>query len=132
MPDAFTDLARVTISHIPAMNVLAKMDVSNVRRTSLLEAHDSTLVDPHTLAARQSFVPTRKRGKPLGSKDSHPCKRKPMAHAPEERTVNLTIACSFYSTHKEILDYKILEETNPPPENHEISIHYASFGVGMR
>ena len=41
--------------------------------------------------------------------------------------MNLTIAYSFYPTHEEILDYgSVLEETNPPPENREISIYYAS------
>ncbi|KAM1902231.1 hypothetical protein ACFX14_030963 [Malus domestica] len=38
MLDAFIDLARVTISHIPVTNVPAKMDVTNIRQTSLLEA----------------------------------------------------------------------------------------------
>ncbi|KAM1489087.1 hypothetical protein ACFXTO_032382 [Malus domestica] len=38
MPNAFTDLARVTRSHILAANVPTKMDVPNVRRTSLFEA----------------------------------------------------------------------------------------------
>ncbi|KAM1358219.1 hypothetical protein FF2_044719 [Malus domestica] len=87
MPDAFTDLARVTRSHIPAANTPAKIDVPN-------------------------------RGRPLGSKDSHPRKRKTTAQGPEEPTVNPTIAYSFYPTHEEILDYgSVLEETNPPLEN---------------
>ncbi|KAM2472176.1 hypothetical protein ACFX1W_047366 [Malus domestica] len=50
-----------------------------------------------------------------------------MAQGPEEPIVNPTIAYSFYPTHEEILDYgSVLEETNPPPENREISIYYAS------
>ena len=41
--------------------------------------------------------------------------------------MNPTIAYSFYPTHEEILDYgNVLEETNPPPENREISVYYAS------
>ncbi|KAM2916275.1 hypothetical protein FF1_045211 [Malus domestica] len=87
MPDAFTDLARVTRSHIPAANTPTKIDVPN-------------------------------RGRPLGSKDSHPRKRKITAQGPEEPTVNPTIAYSFYPTHEEILDYgSVLEETNPHLEN---------------
>ncbi|KAM1614644.1 hypothetical protein ACFX2K_023977 [Malus domestica] len=127
MPDAFTDLARVTRSHIPAANTPAKMDVPNVRRTTLLKARGANSGDPRTLAASQSSAPTQKRGRPLGSKDSHPRKRKTTAQGPEEPTVNPTIAYSFYPTHEEILDYgSVLEETNPPPENREISVYYDS------
>ncbi|KAM2817807.1 hypothetical protein COP1_041878 [Malus domestica] len=127
MPDAFTNLARVTRSHIPAANTPAKIDVPNVRRTTLLEARDANSGNPRTLAASQSSAPTQKRGRPLGSKDSHPRKRKTTAQGPEEPTVNPIIAYSCYPTHEEILDYgSVLEETNPPPENREISVYYAS------
>ena len=41
--------------------------------------------------------------------------------------MSLTVAYSFYPTHEEILDYEsVFEETNPPPENRDISVHYAS------
>ncbi|KAM1748380.1 hypothetical protein PS1_009337 [Malus domestica] len=41
-----------------------------------------------------------------------------MTQAPEEPTLNLTVAYSFYPTYEEILDYgSVLEETNPPLEN---------------
>ena len=110
MPDAFTDLACMTRSHIPAANTLAKMDVPNVWYTSLLEARDANSGDPHTLAASQSSAPTQKHGRPLGSKDSHLRKRKTTAQGPEEPTVNPTIAYSFYPTHEEILDYGIVLE----------------------
>ncbi|KAM2245774.1 hypothetical protein PS1_006802 [Malus domestica] len=95
--------------------------------TDLAHARDSNIGDPRTLAASQSSTPTQKHGKPLGSKDSHLRKRKPTAQGPEEPTLNLTIAYLFYPTHEEILDYgSVLEETNPPPENHEILVYYAS------
>ncbi|KAM1581920.1 hypothetical protein ACFX10_029715 [Malus domestica] len=127
MSNAFTDLARVIRSHILAANVLAKIDVPNVRRTSLLEAWDATLVDPRTLTASQSSAPTQKRGKLLGLKDSHSQKRKPTAQALAEPTVNPTVAYSFYPTHGEILDYgSVLKEMNPLPENCKISVYYAS------
>ncbi|KAM1145801.1 hypothetical protein ACFX2I_037711 [Malus domestica] len=110
MPDAFTDLVRVTRSHIPAANVPTKIDVPNVRRTSLLEARDATLADPRTLAAYQSSAPAQKHGRPLGSNDSHPQKRKPTLHV-IELIVNPIIAYSFYPSHEEILDYgSILEK----------------------
>ena len=127
MPDAFTNLARVIRSHIPAVNVPAKIDVPNVQLTSLMEARDTILAYPRTLAASQSSTPTQKRGRPLGSNDSHFRTRKPKRQALSEPTVNLNVAYSFFPTHKEILDYEsVLEETNPPPENREFSIHYAS------
>ncbi|KAM2957539.1 hypothetical protein FF2_024503 [Malus domestica] len=69
-------------------------------------------------------VPTKmnvpNHGRPLGPNDSQPWKRKPTAQV-IERTVNPTITYSFYPMHEEIL-----EETNPHPENREISVHYAS------
>ena len=127
MPDAFTDLACVTRSHIPAANTPAKINVLNVRRTVLLEARDANSSDPRTLAASQLSALIQKPGRPLGSKDSHPWKRKSMAQGPEEPLVNPTITYSFYPTHEEILDYgSVLEETNPPPENRKILVHYAS------
>ncbi|KAM2667966.1 hypothetical protein EV2_019592 [Malus domestica] len=46
MPDAFTDLARVTRSHIPVTNTPAKMDVPNVRRTAFQETRDAKSGDP--------------------------------------------------------------------------------------
>ncbi|KAM1175401.1 hypothetical protein COP2_028526 [Malus domestica] len=127
MLNAFTNLARITRSYIPAVNVPVKMDVPNVRRTSLLEAHDANFGDPRTLAASQSSAPTHKHGKPFSSMDSHLKKRKPTKQAPEELVVNLTVAYLFYPTHEEILDYgSIVEQTNPLPENHEISVYYPS------
>ncbi|XP_068329737.1 uncharacterized protein [Pyrus communis] len=68
MPDGFTNLVRVTRSHILATNVLAK--ISNARQTSLMETQDTNLADPRTLVASQSFALTQKCGRPLGSRDS--------------------------------------------------------------
>ncbi|KAM2732016.1 hypothetical protein EV2_035619 [Malus domestica] len=127
MPDVFTDLTRVTRSHIPAANTPTKMNVPNVRWTSILEARGANLGDPRTLAASQSSAPIQKHDRPFGLKDSHPQKRKSKAQGPEEPTVNLTITYSFYLTHEEILDYEsVLEETSPSPKNRKISVYYAS------
>ncbi|KAM1043967.1 hypothetical protein ACFX14_035077 [Malus domestica] len=50
-----------------------------------------------------------------------------MAQGPKEPTLNPNVTYSFYPTHEEILDYgSVIEETNPPRENHEISVYYAS------
>ncbi|KAM1435803.1 hypothetical protein ACFX2I_043704 [Malus domestica] len=59
--------------------------------------------------------------------DSQPWKRKLTAQAPKKLTMYPTVAYSFYPTHEGILDYgSVLEEMNLPPENHEISVYYAS------
>ncbi|KAL0288530.1 UNVERIFIED_CONTAM: hypothetical protein Sangu_2655200 [Sesamum angustifolium] len=61
LPDAFNDTKKVTKSHIPAENVPA-----------LLEVPKATLNQPK---ASESQI-CRKRGRPLGSKDANPRKRK--------------------------------------------------------
>jgi hypothetical protein len=55
LPDAFTDTNRVTKSHIPAINAPARIDITKVSNESNVR---------------------RKRGRPLGSKDINPRKRK--------------------------------------------------------
>ncbi|KAM2662030.1 hypothetical protein EV1_008774 [Malus domestica] len=140
MPDAFNDLAKVTISHIPAANAPARIDTPCVHHhptregRTVPEGGEATpSTQPRTLAASQSSTPTLKRGRPLGSKDSQPQKRK-MAQT-SDPSLNLTIAHSSVPTHEVILDYgDVLDETNRPLENHEISVHYAvtRFGIGMR
>ena len=54
-PDAFTDMNRVTKSHIPAINAPARIDITKISNESNVR---------------------RKRGRPLGSKDVNPRKRK--------------------------------------------------------
>jgi hypothetical protein len=58
LPDAFTDLKRVTKSHIPATNAPEKIDVQHGQSSTANESN-----------------PTIKRGRPLGSKDKNPRKR---------------------------------------------------------
>ncbi|XP_078177435.1 uncharacterized protein LOC144571914 [Carex rostrata] len=55
LPDAFTDTNRVTKSHIPAINAPARIDITKISNESNVR---------------------RKRGRPLGSKDVNPRKRK--------------------------------------------------------
>lgn len=59
LPDAFSDAAKVTKSYVPAMNVPARIDVGQ---------------GPH-MAANESTA-RRKRGRPMGTKDSTPRKRR--------------------------------------------------------
>ena len=76
-----------------------------------------------TLAASQSSAQTLKRGRPLGSKDSQPRKKKTALTS--DPSLNPTIAHSSVPTHEVILDYGgTSDETCRPPENHEISVHY--------
>ncbi|KAM1826235.1 hypothetical protein ACFX13_025609 [Malus domestica] len=83
MPDVFTNLARMTRSHIPAANTPVKIDAPNVRQTTFLKAWDANHSDSRTLVASQSSAPTQKHGRPLSSNDSCPRKRKPTAQGPE-------------------------------------------------
>ncbi|KAK4399141.1 hypothetical protein Sango_1389600 [Sesamum angolense] len=61
LPDAFIDTKKVTKSHIPAENVPARLEVPE---TTLTQSK-----------ASESQI-RRKRGRPLGSKDANPRKRK--------------------------------------------------------
>src|SRR4051812_48072933 len=62
MPDAFVDTARITKSYIPAKNVPARIDVP-VGQCVTAPANESSKI-------------RLKRGRPIGSKDSTPRKRK--------------------------------------------------------
>ena len=81
MPDVFTDTNRVTKSHIPAINAPARIDITKISNESNVR---------------------RKRGRPLGSKDVNPRKRKE-----QNKAVGVTL--------EEVTD-KIPEETNKIPE----------------
>ncbi|KAL8124885.1 hypothetical protein AgCh_012520 [Apium graveolens] len=59
LPDAFNDINRVTKSHIPAANAPAKIEVPEGQ---IIKANESR--------------PRMKRGRPIGSKDKNPRKRK--------------------------------------------------------
>ena len=61
MPDAFTDLKRITKSHIPAENVPIRIDVPKGPSTSVIANESKAHL---------------KRGRPLGSKDQNPRKKK--------------------------------------------------------
>ena len=130
MPNAFNDLAKVTRSHIPAANTPARIDVPRVRQQPAWEGRavpEGGEASPSklqgTLAASQSSAPILKGGRPLGSKDSQPRKRK-MAPT-SDPSLNPTIAHSSDPTHEVILDYgDASDETYRPPENREILVHY--------
>ena len=60
MSDAFTDLKRITKSHIPAENVPIRIDVPKGKSTSVIASESHARL---------------KRGRPLGSKDKNPRKK---------------------------------------------------------
>ena len=61
LPDAFTDTKRVAKSYIPTANTPARIEIPEIKFENK---------DTHEFKTRQ------KRGKPIGSKDKNPRKRK--------------------------------------------------------
>ncbi|KAM1011227.1 hypothetical protein ACFX2C_046601 [Malus domestica] len=130
MSDSFTDLAKVTRSHIPTTNTPTRIDVPRVYHNTAWEGRiipeggaAATSTWPDTLAGSQSSAPTLKHGRSPGSKDSQPRKRK-MAQT-SDPSLNLTIACSYVPTYEVILDYgDALDKITRSPKNREISVHY--------
>lgn len=82
LPDAFTDINRVTKSHIPAANAPARVEIPSKQNNNNA---------PHESQIRL------KRGRPIGSKDKNPRKRKgseketdPKETFPQERINDIT------------------------------------------
>ncbi|CAN1250021.1 Copia protein [Linum perenne] len=94
LPDAFTDLNRVTKSHVPAINAPAKIDVP-------IGQHET---------ANESKA-RMKRGRPVGSKDKNPRKRK-----------------GAVNQDSQVEDTKTLSINDISAENKEISINYVLDG----
>ena len=113
LPDAFTDVKKVTKSHIPAVNAPIRIDVPNGQIASI-QANESK--------ARQ------KRGRPIGSKDKNPRKKKGQSMQvdtsefiiPEERVTKIIDITDEISTK----DVQVPENDN----NEEISISYVTSG----
>ena len=76
LPDAFSDIAKVTRSHIPAANVPARIDVPNTGHHATPVTPGDGVIDHHgNDVASMAAGPARKRGRPIGSKDTRPRKR---------------------------------------------------------
>ena len=106
LPDAFTDTKRVTKSYIPALNAPSRIDI------------------PETL--NESNV-RRKRGRPMGSKDTNPRKKK------EQNTTGKVQEVVINKIPEEINNNtgnvkKSLENGHVPNE-HEISINFVQNGT---
>jgi hypothetical protein len=105
LPDAFADPKRVTKSYVPAANAPLKIDVPE-GQSSVANKSDARL----------------KRGRPAGSKDKNPRKRK------GEKNQNDVIA---QEEQHDIIENGVPEETQVPEisKNDEISINYVMNGV---
>ena len=130
MPDAFTDLAKVTRSHIPTANVPARIDIPQggcEAAAPNIGGGTTTTLGGRVVA--EVAAPQRKRGRPAGSMDTRPRKRGSLAQ------LNPLIINTQNPTHEIIPDYSyVREKTNleeiptvdPSTANKEISMNYAS------
>ncbi|GJQ91780.1 copia protein [Tanacetum coccineum] len=105
LPDAFTNLKRIIKSHIPAANAPVKIDVPK----------------EHSKIANESKA-RLKRGRPIGSKDKNPRKKKGACNQDGQVEVKETLEGSSIRT----LDMTVQEEPRVP-ENEEISINYVMY-----
>ena len=104
LPDAFVDIKKVTKSHIPAANVPARVDITEGQK-----AYESKTCS--------------KRGRPIGSKDITPRKRKTYEKKNGHEESNIENQIS-----EEIQNEQIAPEEVRVPENNEISISYVHRG----
>jgi hypothetical protein len=108
LPDAFTDLNRVTKSHVPAANAPCRIQVPEGQ-----------------LKIANESKPTLKRGRPIGSKDKNPRKRKGACNGQNEDSLALN----------ESIDMTNIPAENQVPENienienEEISTNYIMSGI---
>ncbi|KAL0392455.1 UNVERIFIED_CONTAM: Copia protein [Sesamum radiatum] len=115
LPDAFIDTKKVTKSHIPAENVPARLEVPEVTLTQT-KASESQM--------------RRKRGRPLGSKDANPRKRKEHIVS-----VNHDANVTTSNVSKDKIPEVILSEDPKRNEqdlddSYEMSINYAHNSLG--
>ncbi|GJY42003.1 disease resistance CC-NBS-LRR class family protein [Tanacetum coccineum] len=106
LPDAFTDAKRVTKSYIPALNAPSRIDI------------------PETLD--ESNV-RRKRGRPVGSKDTNPRRRKEQNTTRKVQEVVINKIPKEINNNTEYVD-KSLEDDHVPNE-YEISINFVQNGT---
>ena len=121
LPDAFIDSTKVTKSHIPAANIPARIEIP---------------MEKLKYSMANEPKPQLKRGRPLGSKDTIPRKRKnvkfntPEEDAPEEHTneKGLTNINNELIAPAEASIDQLSHEFVPVHNNEEISINYIHKG----
>ena len=104
LPDAFVDIKKVTKSHIPAANVPARVVITEEQK-----AYESKTRSKH--------------GRPIGSKDITPRKRRTNGKQNDHEESNIENQIP-----KEIQNKQIAPEEVQVPENNEISISYVHRG----
>ena len=117
LPDAFTDTKRVTKSYIPAVNAPARIEIPKGQPENEVTHESKTRL---------------KRGRPIGSKDKNPRKRK---GADKHNDPNVQECVPEETQNKqecvpEVTQDKTNQEMKNPEdiENHEISIDYVNTG----
>ncbi|KAL0546737.1 hypothetical protein IC582_016650 [Cucumis melo] len=106
MPDAFTDTKKVTKSYIPAANAPSRIEIPTQQVDTINES-----------------VLRQKRGRPMGSKDKNPRKRK-VINSRNDLINNRNIQEKVVDT----TSGKNVEETQVYEDNNEISINYTMTG----
>ena len=104
LPDAFVDTKKVTKSHIPAANVPARVDITKGQKAFESKTRS-------------------KRGRPIGSKDITPRKRRTNGKQNDHEVSNIENQIP-----EEIQNEQIAPEEVHVPENNEISISYVHRG----
>ena len=104
LPDAFVDTKKVTKSHIPVANVSARVDIIEGQKA-------------------YEFKTRSKRGRPIGSKDITPRKRRTNGKKNDHEESNIENQIP-----EEIQNEQIAPEEVQVPENNEISISYVHRG----
>ena len=104
LPDAFVDTKKVTKSHIPAANVPARVDITEGQKAFESKTRS-------------------KRGRPIGSKDITPRKRRTNGKQNDHEESNIENQIP-----EEIQNEQIAPEEVQVPENNEISISYVHRG----
>ena len=104
LPDAFVDTKKVTKSHIPAANVPARVDITEGQKAFESKTRS-------------------KRGRPIGSKDITPRKRRTNGKQNDHEESNIENQIP-----EEIQNEQIALEEVQVPENNEISISYVHRG----
>ena len=100
LPDAFVDTKKLTKSHIPAANVSARVNITEKQKAYKSKTRS-------------------KRGRPIGSKDITPRKRRTNGKQNDHEESNIENQIP-----EEIQNEQIAPEEVQVPENNEISISY--------